>query len=70
MAPIAKLLRKIDVFKWIDECQIVWEDIKNWYIPGHIFINPTWELEFHVHTNAFQLVVGAILTQNPTCKIY
>ncbi len=31
-------------------------------------INPNWELEFHVHTYAFQLVVGAILAQNPTNK--
>ncbi len=27
-------------------------------------INPNWELEFHVHTHASQLVVGAILTHN------
>jgi hypothetical protein len=31
-------------------------------------INPNWELEFHVHTNAFQVVVGAILAQNPIGK--
>jgi hypothetical protein len=31
-------------------------------------INPNWELELHVHTNASQLVVRAILAQNPTDK--
>ncbi len=62
MALIAKLLRKTKVFEWIDECQTVWEDIKNCYIQPPILINPTWELEFHVHTDAFQLAVGAILT--------
>jgi hypothetical protein len=31
-------------------------------------INPNWELEFHVHTKAFPLVVGAIFAQNPTGK--
>jgi hypothetical protein len=31
-------------------------------------INPNWELEFHVHTNASQLVIGAILAQNLTSK--
>ncbi len=31
-------------------------------------INPNWELEFHVHINAFQLVVGAIFAQNPIGK--
>jgi hypothetical protein len=29
-------------------------------------INPNWELEFHVHTCASQLAIGAILAHNPT----
>jgi hypothetical protein len=29
MAPITKLLRKAEMFEWIGECQILWEDIKN-----------------------------------------
>jgi hypothetical protein len=30
MAPITKLLiRKIEVFEWIVDCQITWENIKN-----------------------------------------
>jgi hypothetical protein len=57
MAPITKLFRKVEVFKWTVECQIAWEGIKNQYIQVPIFINPNWELEFHVHTNVFQLVV-------------
>jgi hypothetical protein len=31
-------------------------------------INPNWELEFHVHTDASQLTVRAIFAQNPTGK--
>jgi hypothetical protein len=69
MALITKLLKKIKVFEWTNECQITWENINNWYIQAPIFINPNWELEFHVHTDASQLPIGAILTQNPTCKI-
>jgi hypothetical protein len=58
MAPITKLLiRKIEIFEWIAECQITWENIKNWYIQALILINPNWELEFHVHIDAFQLVI-------------
>jgi hypothetical protein len=53
MAPITKLLKKIEVFKWTTKCQTAWEDIMNRYIQAPIFINPNWELEFHVHTNAF-----------------
>jgi hypothetical protein len=58
------------VFEWTIECQIAWEDIKNRYIQVPIFINPYWELEFHVHMDAFHLAIGAILAQNLISKIY
>lgn len=29
MAPITKLLKKIEAFDWTTECQNVWEEIKN-----------------------------------------
>jgi hypothetical protein len=57
------------VFKWTAECQIALEDINNQCIQVHILISPNWELEFHVHTIAFQLAVRAILAQNPIGKI-
>jgi hypothetical protein len=53
MAPITKLLRKVELFKWTIECQIAWKDIKNQYIQTPILISPNWKLEFHVHTNGF-----------------
>jgi hypothetical protein len=41
MAPIAKLLKKIEVFEWTIECQTAWEDIKiNQYIQALILISP------------------------------
>jgi hypothetical protein len=30
-----------------------------------ILISPNWQLEFHVHTNAFLLAIGALLAYNP-----
>jgi hypothetical protein len=69
MALISKLVRKVEMFECIIKCQIAWEDITYWYIQALIFNNPNWELEFHVYTNVSQLVVGAILAQNPTSKI-
>jgi hypothetical protein len=69
MAPITKLFKKIEVFEWTVECQIAWEDIKNRYIQVLILINPNWKLEVHVHTDAFQPAIGAILAQNPIGKI-
>jgi hypothetical protein len=70
MAPITKLFKKAEVFEWTAKCQIVWEDIKNCYIQAPIFINPNWELEFHVHTYVSQLAIRAILAHNPIGKIY
>jgi hypothetical protein len=70
MAPITKLFGKVEMFEWTTKCLTAWEDIKNQYIQAPILINPKWELEFHVHIDASQLAVGAILAQNPTCKIY
>ncbi len=61
-SPIIKLFKKSKVFEWTEECKNAWEDIKNWYIQAPILISPNWELEFHVHVDASQLVVGAILT--------
>jgi hypothetical protein len=52
MELITKLLKKAEVFEWTFECQIAWEDIKNWYIQVLIFVDPNWELEYHVHTDA------------------
>ncbi len=69
MARINKLFKKIEIFEWTAKCQTTQEDIKNWYIQAPILISPNGELEFHVHTNASQLVVGAILVQNPIGKI-
>jgi hypothetical protein len=52
MELIMKLFRTVEVFEWITECQIAWEDIENRYIQVPILINPNWELEFHVHIDA------------------
>jgi hypothetical protein len=70
MALITMLLRKAKVFEWTGKCQTTWENIKNPYIQAPILNSPNWKLEFHVHIYASQLAVGAILAQNPTCKIY
>jgi len=68
MSVITGLLKKFKVFEWTKECQIAWEEIKNQYVQALIFIIPNLELEFHVHTCASQLVIGAILARKPTSK--
>jgi hypothetical protein len=67
MAPIIKLTRKTKTFLWIEECQKVWELIKQKYIET-LMISPNWQVEFHVHTYVSLLVVGAMSSQNITWK--
>ncbi len=43
-----------------------WELIKQKYIEASILISPNWQVEFHVHTNASLLVMGAMLFYNLT----
>ncbi len=61
MAPITKLTRKTKTFLWTEECQKAWELIKQKYIEASILISPNWQVEFHVHTNASLLAMGAML---------
>ncbi len=42
--------------------------IKHKYIETPILISPNWQVEFHVHTYASLLDVGAMLFQNVTRK--
>jgi hypothetical protein len=65
MAPIIKLMRKSKEFIWTQKCQDAWETIKQKFV---ILITPNWEREFHVHTNASNIVVGAMLAQNLDSK--
>ncbi len=59
MVPTTKLTRKTNHFLWMEECQKTWELIKQKYIEVLILIPPKWDVEFHVHTYASLLVVGA-----------
>jgi hypothetical protein len=64
MAPITKLMQKLEEFIWTQKCQEAWETIKHKYMEVPILIAPNWEKEFHVHTDAFNLAIGAMLAQN------
>ncbi len=61
MALISKLTKKTKTFLWIEECQKAWKLIKQKYIEALILISPNQQVEFHVHTYASLLVVGAML---------
>ncbi len=61
-------MRKTKPFIWTIECQEAWDQIKQKYMETPILIPPNWQLEFHVHTYASLLAIGAMLAQNPTGK--
>jgi hypothetical protein len=44
----------------------VWEATKHKYLDAPILVAPKWDVEFHIHINASNLIVGAMLAQNPT----
>jgi len=56
------------VFAWTTECQKAWEAIKQKYQDTLILITPKWDMEFYIHTDASNLVVEAMLVQNPIEK--
>ncbi len=68
MAPIIKLTKKTKTFLWIKECKKALELIKQNYIEAPMLISLNWQVEFHVHTYASLLTMGAMLFQNVTRK--
>jgi hypothetical protein len=68
MAPIIKLTKKKKKNFWTKECQKAWELNKQKYVEALILISPNWQMEFHVHTYASLLAIGAMLFQNLTRK--
>ena len=69
MEPITWLTRKGEVFDWTTECESAYQFIKTWYQNAPILIGVDWKLEFHIHTDASDIAVGAMLDQNPIGKI-
>ena len=68
MEPITRLTRKREVFDWTTECENAYQYIKTRYQNAPILIKVDWNLEFHIHTDASDIAVGAMLAQNPTDK--
>jgi hypothetical protein len=46
----------------------MWKAIKQKYMDALVLVAPKWDMEFHVHTNASNLAVRAMMAQNPTKK--
>jgi hypothetical protein len=59
----------MEPFMWGTECKDAYQIIKKRYSNASILIGVNWKLEFHVHTDASNIAIGAMLAQNPTGKI-
>jgi hypothetical protein len=64
VAPMCKLLKKDEKFIWIKACAKSWEWMKASMTCLLIPIILDWKLKFHVHIDASNFALGAILTQN------
>lgn len=68
MEPITRSMCKLEEFIWTNQCPLAWQQIKQCYLEAPIPIPSQWTMEFHIHTDASNIAVGAMLAQNPTKK--
>lgn len=59
--PLRNLLQKDVSFDFNEECQIVFEKLKEVLISTHVIQPPNWDLPFEIINNASNYVVGAML---------
>ena len=58
--PLYALITK---FEWVEECKETFNKLKEFLILAPILKSPNWNLNFHVHIDASNFVIGAILAQ-------
>ncbi|XP_059070597.1 uncharacterized protein LOC131860231 [Cryptomeria japonica] len=68
--PLFTLLAKDVVFSWTSECQEAFETIKTKLVTTPVLRGPNWELTFHIHTNASNASMGAMLGQKEDNLFY
>lgn len=64
IAPIVKLTRKSQQFLWTSECEAAFRDIKQCLVEAPILTCPDFTKEFILQTDASQVGLGCVLTQN------
>jgi hypothetical protein len=56
-----KLLKKDSKFQWTEECQQIFDTLKQKMVTVPILVFPDWSKEFNVHVDASFIALGAIL---------
>ncbi|KAL3701345.1 hypothetical protein R1sor_019367 [Riccia sorocarpa] len=70
LAALVNALNKENVvFKWTPQCQEAFDLLKEKLSQGPILRPPNWNMIFHVHTDASDVAVGAVLAQPQDPKI-
>lgn len=64
IAPLTSLLRKNHRFEWTETCEIAFTAIKDHLVSSPILTCPDFNLPFSVQTDASNVGIGAVLTQN------
>ncbi|XP_059068626.1 transposon Tf2-1 polyprotein [Cryptomeria japonica] len=61
--PLERLTRKGEPFVWDKEQNEAFQELKTRLVRAPILAYPNWENKFHVHVDASNFAIGAILTQ-------
>jgi hypothetical protein len=62
-APLEKLLKKFEAFRWRVESKKAFDILKEKLSTAPILIYLNWEIEFHAHLDEPDIALGAILVQ-------
>jgi len=69
VAPMCKLLKKNEEFKWTKACNKSWEWMKTFMTCLLILMVPNCKIKFHVHIDATNFALRVMLDQNPNNTI-
>ena len=62
--PLYLLLKKGEKYIWTKSCQEAFGEVKKKLTITPILITPNWTIDFHVHYDASNIAIGAVLAQN------
>jgi hypothetical protein len=60
-APMEKIFKKDCQFQWTEECQQIFDTLKQKMVTAPILVFLDWSKEFHVHVDAYFIALGSVL---------
>jgi hypothetical protein len=68
--PMTELLKKEKKFKWTDECEVSFQELKKRLVSAPVLCLPDLEKEFQVYCDASRLGLGSVLMQGGRVVAY